>query len=96
MTGYLAVSLQMTMTTAPSQPVSQPAYLRRDQAAAYIQNTYGFPCSRQWLAKLATTGGGPAFRKASRFPLYDRADLDDWARNRIGQRVRSTAELSAA
>jgi hypothetical protein len=75
---------------------SQAIYLRRDQAATYIQETCGFPCSRQWLAKLAVTGGGPAFRKASRFPLYDRADLDDWARNRIGQRVRSTAELSAA
>jgi hypothetical protein len=85
----------MTMTTAPSQPVSQPAYLRRDQAAAHIQNTYGFPCSRQWLAKLAVTGGGPAFRKASRFPLYDRADLDDWAKNRIGPRVQTTAKLSA-
>jgi hypothetical protein len=41
---------------------SQAAYLRRDQAATYIQDTYGFPCSRQWLAKLAVTGGGPAFR----------------------------------
>jgi hypothetical protein len=75
---------------------SQAVYLRRDQAATYIQSKYGFPCSRQWLAKLAVTGGGPAFRKAGRYPLYDLPDLDDWAKNRIGQRVRSTAELSAA
>jgi hypothetical protein len=86
-------------TPAPSQPALQPAYpayLRRDQAAAYVQSTYGFPCSRQWLARLAVIGGGPAFRKASRFPLYDRADLDSWAKSRIGPRVQTTAELSAA
>jgi hypothetical protein len=75
---------------------SQPAYLRRDQASAYVQNTYGFPCSRQWLARLAVIGGGPAFRKASRYPLYDQADLDSWAKSRIGPRVQTTAELSAA
>jgi hypothetical protein len=72
------------------------APLRRDQAAEYIRINYGFPCTRSWLAKLASVGGGPAFRKAGRYPLYDLPDLDDWAKNRIGQRVRSTAELSAA
>jgi hypothetical protein len=75
---------------------SQPTYLRRQQAAAYVQDTYGFPCSPQWLARLAVIGGGPAFRKASRFPLYDRADLDVWAHSKIGPRVQSTADLSAA
>jgi hypothetical protein len=70
--------------------------LRRDLAAEYIRTTYGFPCTRSWLAKLASVGGGPAFRKASRFPLYDRADLDAWAQRKIGRRVLSTAELSAA
>lgn len=75
---------------------SQPAYLRRDLAAAYVQSTYGFPCSRQWLARLAVVGGGPAFRKASRFPLYDPADLDAWAKSRIGPRVQTTAELAIA
>jgi hypothetical protein len=70
--------------------------LRRDQAAEYIRTTYGFPCTRSWLAKLASLGGGPAFRKASRFPLYDQADLDAWAQSKIGPRVQSTAELSAA
>jgi hypothetical protein len=78
----------------PTPP--QPRYLRRDKAAAYVQDTYGFPCSRQWLAKLASLGGGPAFRKASRFPLYDEADLDTWAQSKIGRRVQSTTKLSAA
>lgn len=70
--------------------------LRRDQAAEYVRTNYGFPCTRSWLAKLASLGGGPAFRKVSRFPLYDEADLDTWAQSKIGPRVLSTAELSAA
>jgi hypothetical protein len=78
------------MTENPNAP------LRRDQAAEYIRINYNFPCTRSWLAKLATIGGGPAFRKASRFPLYDKADLDTWAKSKIGPRVQSTAELSAA
>ena len=86
----------MTTSTAPSRPASQPVYLRRDEAASYVRAIYGFPCSKQWLARLAVTGGGPAFRKASRFPLYDQVDLDSWAKSRIGPRVLSTAELSAA
>jgi hypothetical protein len=96
MLGHLSGVSPMTTTTAPSVPASQPAYLRREQAAAFVQSTYGFPCSRQWLARLAVIGGGPAFRKASRFPLYDRVDLDSWAKSRIGPRVQKTAELSAA
>jgi hypothetical protein len=78
------------MTENPNTP------LRRDQAAEYIRINYGFPCSRSWLAKLATCGGGPVFRKASRFPLYDKVDLDAWAQNKIGPRMQSTAERSAA
>jgi hypothetical protein len=34
-------------------------FLRRADAAAYVTDRYGFPCSRQWLAKLAVVGGGP-------------------------------------
>ena len=43
-------------------------YLRRTDAAAYVTDRYAFPCSRQWLAKLAVVGGGPVFRKAGRYP----------------------------
>jgi hypothetical protein len=41
-------------------------FLRRADAANYVSKRYGFPCSRQWLAKLAVIGGGPLFRKAGR------------------------------
>ena len=71
-----------------------PKMLRRKAAANYVQETWGFPCSQAWLAKLAVVGGGPYFRKAGRFPLYSVADLDVWANSRIGRRVSSTSDVS--
>ena len=68
-------------------------FLRRNQAAAYVQSKYGFPCSRQWLAKLAVTGGGPLYRKAGRTPIYHPPDLDAWAMARIGAPQRSTSDF---
>lgn len=67
--------------------------LRRNEAAAYVRDRYSLPCAEKYLAKLAVVGGGPAFRKASRWPIYDPADLDEWAEARISPRVRSTSEL---
>ncbi len=69
-------------------------YLRRADAAAYVTSRFGFSCSRQWLAKLAVTGGGPIYRKAGRTPIYAPADLDAWARARIGAPQRSTSDGS--
>ena len=45
------------------------------------------------LAKYACLGGGPAFRKAGKFPIYSRGDLDAWANQRLGKLVCSTSEL---
>ena len=70
--------------------------LRRGEAAAYIRDRYRLPCADRYLAKLAVTGGGPKFRKASRWPIYDIADLDAWAQSRISQKVASTSELKGA
>ena len=57
-------------------PQATARYLTRAAAAQYVRATYGFPCSRQWLAKLAVVGGGPVYRKAGRTPLYAPSDLD--------------------
>jgi len=70
-----------------------PRLLRREPAANYIVEKWGIPCSTKWLAKLAVVGGGPLFRKAGRFPLYDPEDLDQWAASRIGPKQKSTSEL---
>jgi hypothetical protein len=71
-------------------------FLRRSDAAAYVTEQYGFPCSRQWLAKLAVIGGGPVFRKAGRYPVYEPSELDRWAEARIGPPQRSTSEVDPA
>lgn len=77
---------------APLAGPTAPHFFRRNEAAEYVRSAYGFPCSRQWLAKLAVVGGGPIFRKAGRTPVYAPADLDAWAMARIGAPQRSTSD----
>lgn len=74
-------------------PTSQPKFLRRNDAARHVRETWGLPCSPKWLAKLAVVGGGPIFRKAGKTPLYAPADLDAWAQARIGVPRRSTSAV---
>jgi hypothetical protein len=74
-----------------NEPSTPQRYLRRVNAAHYVRETWGIPCSPKWLAKLAVTGGGPIYRKAGRFPIYKPTDLDAWAEARIGIPRRSTS-----
>ena len=67
--------------------------LRRNAAAAYVEETHGIPCAPKTLAKYAVIGGGPIFRKAGKTPLYAAGDLDAWAESRLSKPVRSTSEL---
>jgi len=68
-----------------------PLYLRRAGAAQYVRERWGAPCSAKWLAKLAVVGGGPQFRRIGRFPVYSRADLDEWIEAKITAPRRSTS-----
>jgi hypothetical protein len=70
-----------------------PLNMRRAEAARYILENHGIPCSPATLAKYACIGGGPAFRKAGKFPIYSREDLDAWAKRRLGKLMRSTSDL---
>ena len=70
-----------------------PNNMRRAEAASYLREAHGLPCAPATLAKYACIGGGPAFRKAGKFPMYSRDDLDAWANRRLGRRVYSTSEL---
>jgi hypothetical protein len=71
-----------------------PHNMRRADAARYVRETYGIPCVATTLAKYACIGNGPVFRKAGKFPLYSRDDLDTWARSRLGEPVQSTSAFS--
>jgi hypothetical protein len=70
-------------------------YLRRKEAAAYLNEKYKLPCSEQTLARLAVKGNGPLFQLAGRFPIYKPADLDEYATSRLSKPVRSNAEARA-
>ena len=67
--------------------------LRGNDAAKYVEDVHGQPCSPKTLAKLRVVGGGPAYRKAGKFPLYEPDDLDEWARAKLSRKVRSSSEL---
>jgi hypothetical protein len=69
--------------------------LRRVEAANHLQERWGYPCSPRTLAKYAVVGGGPPFRKAGRYPLYDRHDLDGWISSRLSHPVTSTSAIAA-
>jgi hypothetical protein len=69
-------------------------YLRRKDAGEYLKQTYGHSSERS-LAKLATLGGGPTYRKVGRIVVYLREDLDAWALAKISGPVSSTSEYDA-
>jgi hypothetical protein len=81
------------MISSQFQSMEFPTYMRRADAAHYIR-TYGIPCVASTLAKYACRGGGPAFCKAGKFPIYSREDLDAWAIARLGKLVHLTSEFS--
>jgi hypothetical protein len=80
-----------TVLGAYDAVASSPQYHLRKAAAAYVTRKF-FPCSPKTLAKLAVVGGGPAYRKAGRFPLYSELGLNEWAESRIGPSVHSSSE----
>lgn len=70
-------------------------FLRRNEAADYLRNRYGFG-SAKTLAKLATIGGGPQYHKAGQtIVLYTQDHLDEWALAKIGAAQRTTSEVAA-
>jgi len=84
-------------TTQEDLATSSDRLLRRSEAAKYVTDKHGIPCSPKTLAKLACVSSeGPPFRMAGRIPLYAKPDLDSWAKKKIGPLVRSTSEVRRA
>jgi hypothetical protein len=69
-------------------------FLRRKAAGEYLKSKYGFG-SEKTLAKLASIGGGPEFRKAGAAVIYEIPKLDEWALAKIGAPQRSTSDARA-
>ena len=72
------------------QSASIPQNMSRAEAARYLREAHGIPCSPAVLEKYACFGGGPPFRKV---PIYSRDELDAWAKRRVSKLVHSTTEL---
>jgi hypothetical protein len=69
------------------------APVRGEGASHYLLARWGIPIKASTLGKLRSIGGGPVFRRAGRWPIYEVSDLDTWAESRLSQKARSTSEL---
>ena len=72
-----------------------PGRMRRRQASEYLAVEHGITLSPATLAKLAVTGGGPAFWKDGPFAIYGRDHLDQFAARRLGELRTSTSSVGA-
>lgn len=85
-----AGTVELTLPPALRKP-----RLRRWEASEYLKLAHGIQLAPATLAKLATVGGGPAYHKSVRTPLYPRDELDRWAADQLGGLVRSSSDTGA-
>ena len=69
-------------------------FVSRKGASTYLIEEWGITRTPKTLAKYATVGGGPPFRKDGKQALYDPADLDVYAVSLLSPLVASTSELT--
>lgn len=73
--------------------MTERKFLTRADAAEYL-SAMGALISKNTLQKLATTGGGPIYRRFGNKALYTRSELDNWLTERMSAPRRSTSEVS--
>ena len=66
--------------------------LTRHEAAEFLTDA-GFPIARTTLAKFATIGGGPRFKKFGSRPIYLPTELLQWAQDRTTKPRNSTSDV---
>ncbi len=74
---------------------NSPQYMRRDAAARYLNEKFGFG-SVSLLAKGVVSGDGPIFFKRGHIVLYKQEDLDEYALAKFPGPLRSTPPAPAA
>jgi hypothetical protein len=85
--------LEPKANSSPDLPKHlQKPRLRRWEASEYMEFAHGLTIAPATLAKLASVGGGPAFHRVGRIPLYPRDELNRWAAAKLGRIVMSTSE----
>jgi hypothetical protein len=66
--------------------------LPRKEAAAYVREKHGQPCTATTLANIAAGPGGPVYRLVCSRAYYLPADLDSWCSSRVSAPMRRAAE----
>jgi hypothetical protein len=69
-------------------------YLTRREASDYLTSK-GLRVATSTLGKWVTVGGGPKYRRFGRNAVYTTTDLDDWARQRLGE-ARTNSSMRVA
>lgn len=78
----------------PALQQPQRPLLRRAAACDYLWRVWGIRRAPATLAKLACIGGGPKFRRCGRWPMHAEEDIDQYARDLLGELVESTSAWS--
>jgi hypothetical protein len=58
-------------------------FLTRPQASGYLFEKFGLKVAPKTLGKLASTGGGPTYRRFGRNTVYTGRDLDVWVESKL-------------
>ncbi len=64
----------------------------RSAVPEYYEKKFGVTFAASTLAKLATLGTGPAYRRIGRRVFYEDAELDRWLMERISDPVQCSWE----
>ena len=81
-------------TTTPALLLDAFHFAARTRPSMSRTSTDNLALLRLWPSS-RLTGGGPAYRKAGKFPLYEPDDLDEWALAKLSPKVRSSSEFRA-
>jgi hypothetical protein len=77
-------------------PDPLPENLSRREASLYLKIKYGVSRTEKTLAKKASVGGGPKFKKDGRLAKYPVPELDIYAQEQLTDLMSSTADYEAA
>jgi hypothetical protein len=92
---YSGNVLELLETFPMNDSLNATRPLSRKEASGYLLSRHGIARAPATLAKLATIGGGPVFRKVnSRLAVYNPSDLDAWAASIMSGPMRSTSEAA--
>ena len=85
----------LNTTKEVTLPDPLPENLSRREASEYLRQK-GIIRTPKTLAKYASTGGGPKYKKDGRLVKYQPPQLDIYAREQLTELMSSTADYKAA